>query len=303
MRFSATALVPVSRPAGTGLPIRATAFRPGVKAAPAVAGGGGGMPREFVPALTQRKNTEEQRERLRQAQAEQVYMSRVSMMGELAASLAHEIKQPISAAAIRAKTGLRCLQQQPPDIEKAREILSAIFADVARAAAIIDRNCSLYKREKSTQETVNLNEVIRETMALLQEKASQNSIVTHTQLDAALPTISADRVQVQQVLINLILNGLEAMKETRGELTIISETGNHPGQVLISVRDSGVGLPRENSEQIFEAFFTTKLDGTGMGLSISRRIIESHGGRLWASANPKGGAIFHFTLPSRLRVP
>jgi PAS domain S-box-containing protein len=250
----------------------------------------------FVLDLTERKHAEEERERLRQAQAELAYMSRVSMMGELAASLAHEIKQPITAAVLRARTGLRWLQRQPPDIEKAREILSRIIEDASRAATIVDRNRSLYKRETSKRETVNLNEVIRETIALLQEKASKNSILIRTQLDAVLPTTSADRVQVQQVLMNLILNGIEAMKEARGELTITSETGEH-SQVLISVRDSGVGLPVGNPERIFEAFFTTKPEGTGMGLSISRRIIESHGGRLWASANPGGGAIFHFALP------
>jgi len=228
-------------------------------------------------------------------------MSRVSMMGEFAASLAHEIKQPIAAVVMRARTGLRWLQRQPPGIEKAREILSRIIEDATRAATIVDRNRSLYKRETSKRETVNLNEVIRETIALLQEKVSKNSILIRTQLDDVLPTISADRVQVQQVLMNLILNGIEAMKETRGELTITSETGEH-SQVLISVRDSGVGLPVGNPERIFEAFFTTKPEGTGMGLSISRRIIESHGGRLWASASPGGGAIFHFTLPGTTMV-
>jgi signal transduction histidine kinase len=251
----------------------------------------------FVLELTERKHAEEERERLRQAQAELAYMSRISMMGELAASLAHEIKQPIAAAVMRARTGLRWLQRQPPGIEKAREILSRIIEDATRAATIVDRNRSLYKRETSKRETVNLNEVIRETIALLQEKVSKNSILIRTQLDDVLPTISADRVQVQQVLMNLILNGIEAMKETRGELTITSETGEH-SQVLISVRDSGVGLPVGNPERIFEAFFTTKPEGTGMGLSISRRIIESHGGRLWARASPGSGAIFHFTLPA-----
>ena len=174
--------------------------------------------------------------------------------------------------------------------------MSRITEDATRAATIVNRNRSLYKRETSKRETVNLNEVIRETIALLQEKASKNSILMRTQLDAVLPTISADRVQVQQVLMNLILNGIEAMKETRGELIITSETGEH-SQVLISVRDSGVGLPVGNPELIFEAFFTTKPEGTGMGLSLSRRIIESHGGRLSASASPGGGAILHFTLP------
>ena len=245
--------------------------------------------------ITDLKRAAEEREKLRQLQVELAHINRVTTMGELAASLAHEIKQPISAAAIRAKTGLRWLQRQPPDIEKAREILSTIIQDATRAVTIVDRNRSLYKREKSKPETVNLNEVIRETITLLHEKASQNSIQICLQLDARLPMISADRVQVQQVLMNLILNGIEAMKETRGELTITSET-KEDNQLLISVRDSGVGLPVEDPEKIFEPFFTTKQEGTGMGLSISRRIIESHGGRLWAAASPGGGAIFHFTL-------
>lgn len=301
MRLCTTALAPMALPAGTGLQLRAAAIRHDVSASQAITAVGGELCEEFAPGRAERMYAEEQRERLRQAQAELVYMSRVSMMGELAASLAHEIKQPITAAAVRARTGLRWLQRRPPDIEKTREILSTIVEDVTRAATIVDRNCLLYKRETSKWETVNLNEVIRETIALLQEKASKNSILILTQLDAALPTVSVDRVQAQQVLINLILNGIEAMGESRGELTIASETGEH-SQVLISVRDSGVGLPVENRERIFEPFFTTKPDGTGMGLSISRRIIESHGGRLWASDNPGGGATFYFTLPGKTEI-
>jgi PAS domain S-box-containing protein len=250
----------------------------------------------FVLDLTERKRAEEEREKLRQLEADLAHINRVSMMGELAASLAHEIKQPIAAAAMNARTGLRWLQREPPDIEEARETLSRIVEDVTRAGAIVDRNRSLYRRETPKREPVNLNKLIQEMVALLYEKAIQHSISIRTDLDAGLPTIAVDRVQVQQVLMNLMLNGIEAMKDTSGELTITSKT-TEDSELLISVGDCGIGLPIGDTERIFEAFFTTKPQGTGMGLSICRRIIESHGGRLWATSNVGCGATFHFTLP------
>jgi PAS domain S-box-containing protein len=252
----------------------------------------------FVLDLTERKRAEQERERLR---ADLAYMSRLTTMGELAASLAHEIKQPISAAATDATTGLLWLQRDPPDTGEAWEALSRIVKDVNRAANIIERNCALYRRDTPKREMVNLNELIREMIALLRDKAHQHSISIRAELDAALPTITGDRVQMQQVLMNLMLNGIEAMKDTSGELTITSKK-TEDGQILLSVSDLGVGLPVENAERIFDAFFTTKAQGTGVGLSISRRIIESHGGRLWASANTGHGATFHFTIPTEVRA-
>ncbi len=249
--------------------------------------------------ITERKSAEEQLKKLHQLEADLAYMNRVSVMGELAASLAHEIKQPIAAAATNAKTGLRWLQREPSDIGEAREALSRIVKDVSRAADIIDRNRSLYRRGIPQREMVNLNELIREMTALLRDAANRHFISMRADLDESLPTIAADRVQMQQVLMNLMLNGIEAMKDTSGELTVRSGKSDD-GQILLSVSDLGVGLPAEKIDQVFDAFFTTKTQGTGMGLSISRRIIESHGGRLWACANTGRGATFQFTIPTEV---
>jgi signal transduction histidine kinase len=249
-----------------------------------------------VTDVTERKRAENERERLRQLEADLAYMNRVSMMGELAASLAHEIRQPIAAAAIDANACMRWLRRDPPDKTEACDAASRMVAAVTRAAGIIDRVRSLYGRGTPEREVVDLNEILREMTVLLGDTADRHSISIRTELDRGLPRTTIDRVQLQQVLMNLMLNGIEAMRETGGKLTIASERIEH-GQVSISVSDSGVGLPVDEAERIFDAFFTTKPQGTGMGLSISRRIIESHGGRLWASANAGRGAVFQFTLP------
>ena len=255
----------------------------------------------FVLDLTERKRAEEERERLRQAQADLAYMSRVITVGELAASLAHEIKQPIAAAITDASTCLLWLQRDEPDIAEACEAASRVVKDTTRAAKIIDRVRSLYKRDTPQRELVDLNEIVREMMVLLQDEASRYSIPIRGDLTPGLPKVMADRVQLQQVLMNLMLNGIEAMKDTGGKLTVTSKS-NEDGQLMISVSDAGVGLPREKPDRIFEAFFTTKAQGTGMGLSISRTIVESHSGRLWASANPGRGATFHFSLPTQAKT-
>jgi len=221
------------------------------------------------------------------------------MMGELAASLSHELKQPIAAAMTNAKTSIRSLKRDKPAVDEALEAAHRIVKDGARATDIIDRLRSLYKKSPSQRELVDVNEIVREMLLLLRSEANRFSILTQTELTPDLPQITADRVQLQQVLMNLILNAIEAMKETAGELTIKTELGLG-GQLLISVSDTGVGLPDENTDQIFNAFFTTKPQGTGMGLAISRTIIESHGGRLWASVNNGRGATFRLTLPAEL---
>jgi PAS domain S-box-containing protein len=245
--------------------------------------------------ITERKRAEEA---LRQAQADLAYMSRVTTMGELTASLAHEIRQPISAAVIDAKTCLRWLGRDEPDVAKACETASRIVKDVTRAADIIGRISSLFKKGALQRELVDVNELIREMIVLLRSEASRYSISIRTELADGVPKIMADRVQLQQVFMNLMLNGIDAMKETSGgsELAIKSEAGD--GQLLISVSDTGVGLPSEQADEIFRAFFTTKDNGTGMGLPISRSIIESHGGRLWATTNAGPGATLQFTLPA-----
>jgi PAS domain S-box-containing protein len=249
--------------------------------------------------ITERKRAEEERERLRQLEADLARINRVGMMGELAASLGHEIGQPIAAAAINASAGLRWLQREPPEIEEARQRVSRIVDDVERAAGIIERNRSLYRRGTPQRELIDLNELIRQMVVLLHDAATRHSVSIRTDLDPALPTTTADRVQLQQVLMNLMLNGIEAMKDESGELSVTSKR-TEDGELLISVSDSGIGLPGEEPERIFDAFFTTKPQGTGMGLSISRRIIESHGGRLWASPNTGRGATFQLTLPNEV---
>jgi PAS domain S-box-containing protein len=254
----------------------------------------------FVLDLTERKGAEEERERLRQAQADLAYMSRVITLGELAASLAHEIKQPIAAAVMNARTCSRWLQRDVPDLTEAREAASRVVKDTMRAAQIIDRVRSLYRRDTPQRELVDLNEIVREMILLLHDEANRYSIPIRRELTPSLPKVMADRVQLQQVLMNLMLNGIEAMKDTGGELTVTS-TATEEGQLIVSISDSGIGLP-QNPERIFAAFFTTKSQGTGMGLSISRTIVESHSGRLWASANAGRGATFHFSLPTQAKA-
>ena len=247
--------------------------------------------------ITDLKRADVERQRLRQLEADLAHINRVSMMGELAASLGHELKQPIAAALTNAKTCVRWLRRDTPDVAEGCEAALRMINDATRAAEVIDRIRSLYRRDTSDRELLDVNEIIREMIVLLHDKADRNSISIRTELDSGLPLVTADRVQLQQVLMNLILNGIEAMNDGRGELILASKR-NDDGQLLISVRDSGIGLPTGGIDRIFEAFFTTKAQGTGMGLSISRRIIESHGGSLWACANTGRGATFQFTLPT-----
>jgi PAS domain S-box-containing protein len=258
---------------------------------------------EFVGILmdiTERKRAEEERERLHQAQADLAHVARVTTMGELTASLAHEIKQPISAAITDARTCLRWLDREDPDLAEAREAASRIIKDVTRASDIINRIGILFKKGTPQHELLDVNEVIQEMIALLHGEASRYSISIQGELASDLPKVMADRVQLQQVLMNLMLNAIDAMKESiRGkELSIKSEVSDD--HILISVRDSGIGIPSQEADKIFDAFFTTKPHGTGMGLPISRSIIESHGGRLWVSGASGKGATFQFTLPTTL---
>jgi len=248
--------------------------------------------------IEDRKRAENEHERLRQLEANLAHMNRVSMLGELAASLSHELKQPISAAITNASTSLRWMRRDPPNVEQAREAVLRVVKDGTRAVEIIDRLRSFYKKGAPPErELVDVNEVLREMLDLLGSEANRYSISMRTELAAGLAKATADRVQLQQVLMNLMLNAIEAMKDSGGELTVKSQLGQD-GQLLISVSDTGVGLPTENPDQIFAAFFSTKPQGSGMGLAISRSIVEAHDGRLWATANPARGATFHFTLPT-----
>ena len=251
--------------------------------------------------VTERKRAEEERQRLRQAETDLARISRVNMMGHLTASLAHEIKQPIGAAVANAEACLQFLDRDQPDVAEAREAALEMATDARRATAIIDRVSSLYRKGPSQQEIVEVNEVIREMVLMLHNQASRYSVMMRTELAEKLPNFMVDRVQLQQVLMNLMLNGLEAMRDTTGELTIKTQLAEE-GHLLVSVIDTGVGLPACNADQIFNAFFTTKSQGTGLGLAITRSIVESHGGRVRATANLGRGATFQFTLPSTLAV-
>jgi PAS domain S-box-containing protein len=249
--------------------------------------------------ITDRKRAEEERERLRQVLADLAHTNRVTTMGELTASFAHEIKQPIAAAVTDARTCLRWLARDRPDIEEAREAASRIIKDVTVASEITSRIHSLFKKEELQRQLVDVNEIIREMIALLRGEAGRYSISIHTELTTDLPNIRGDRVQLQQVFMNLMINAIDAMHEMNAarDLTIKSQR-NPEDQLLVSVSDNGVGLPPQHADKIFDAFFTTKSQGTGMGLPISRSIIESHGGSLWASPNSERGTTFQFTLPS-----
>src|SRR6201987_4121645 len=251
--------------------------------------------------VTESKQAEQEHERLRQELANIEPGNRVSTMGELTASLAHEIKQPIGAAVTNAEACVRSLDRAQPDMGEVREAALEMAKDARRAAEIVDRVRSLYQKGSSQRETINVNEVIGQMVVMLQNEANRHSVTIRTDLAEGLPTVMADRVQLQQVLLNLMLNGIEAMLDTSAELTITSKLADD-GQVLISVTDTGVGLPTENAGPVFDPFFTTKSQGTGLGLAITRSIVESHGGRIWASANSGRGATFSFTLPSRVAV-
>jgi C4-dicarboxylate-specific signal transduction histidine kinase len=237
---------------------------------------------------------------LRQSQADLARISRMTTLGELTASLAHEVNQPIAAAVTDASTCLRWLARDQPDVEEAREAAARMVKDAARASDIINRMRSLFKKGTQQRELVDVNEVIREMLVLLRREAARYSIAMRADLPEGLPQIMGDHVQLQQVLMNLMINGIEAMKDTPGprELAVKAQRAEDE-QLMVSVSDTGVGLPPQHAERIFDAFFTTKREGTGMGLRISRSIVESHGGRLWASGNSPRGASFHLTLPSK----
>ena len=250
----------------------------------------------------QQENNDRRRaeEELRQAQADLAHASRVNTMGELTAALAHEVNQPITAAVTNANACLRFLSGETPDLEEAREAATAIVRAGERAADIVSRTRDLFKKRVPQPESLDLDDVLRGTLVLLESEARRHRVSTSMRLAAGPIAVMGDRVQLQQVIMNLIMNGIDAMKDVEGprELAVRSRTTDE-GRIEVSISDTGVGLPPQGADRIFERFFTTKADGTGMGLSISRSIVEAHGGRLWAEPNAPRGATFQFALPVR----
>ncbi|WP_263351242.1 PAS domain-containing protein [Acidicapsa acidisoli] len=250
--------------------------------------------------ITDRKRAEEERERLRQLEADLAHINRVNMMGELAAALAHEIKQPLAASITSANALLRWLAHDPPDLERARAAADRIEQDANRAADVINSLQSFYRTgTPPKRQIVNMKEIIAEMTILLRDEADRRSITIQAELEPDTPEIMADRVQLQQVFMNLMLNAIEAMKDGRGELMIRSRS-DPEGSLVVSISDTGIGLQMQYTEQIFAPFHTTKSQGTGMGLTITRSIVESYGGRVWATRNKGAGATFHFTLPGKV---
>jgi PAS domain S-box-containing protein len=241
---------------------------------------------------------------LREAQLALAHANRVETMGQFAASIAHEVIQPIAAAIMDAETAQRWLARQPPDLERAGLAISNSLKDANRAADIIGRIRALAKKGPERKDDLKINEAISEVIELARSEISKNSVALRTTLAEALPVVQGDRVQLQQVMLNLIANAVEAMSQIRDgrrELLISSQT--EADYILVAVRDSGPGLPEAALERAFEAFYTTKSNGLGMGLSICRSIVEAHGGRMWATANAQIGAAFQFTIPVILSAP
>lgn len=238
-------------------------------------------------------------EALQEVQTELAHVTRVMTLGELTASIAHEVNQPLAAIVTNGNATLRWLGGVTPNLSEARQAVERIIKDSYRASAVISRIRSLVKKAPPRNDLVDLNEVITEVFTLAQNEARRNRVLLKRQLNPDLPQVHGDRVQLQQVILNLIINALEAIAKSKNGARELSVSSNQDeaNSVVIAVSDSGEGLDSANLDHVFDAFFTTKPDGMGMGLAISRTIIESHGGRLWATSNSPKGAVFQFTLP------
>ena len=254
---------------------------------------------KFVGTTTDIDDQKRAEQALRQAAAELAHANRIATMGQLSASIAHEVNQPIAALLTNAETAVRWLARQPPNLEKAKPLIDRVISDGKRTADIVSRIRDFSKKTPARKKDLDINEAILEIMTLTRVATSEHSFLVTMQLSDGLPHILGDRVQLQQVILNLIMNAIEAMSEVREgtrEL-LISTSEVESDSVLVAVSDSGPGLPQANPERVFEAFYTTKSSGLGMGLSICRSIVEAHGGRLWATPNQPQGAIFCMMLP------
>jgi len=254
--------------------------------------------RDFAAEATIALESTRRERQYREMQSELAHANRVLTMGQLSASIAHELKQPLSAAMIGGDAGLRWLTRHPPDIERAKQTVEQMVEDVNRASVIIGRIHSLLKKEPPRMEKLDINGAILEVISLIHSEVVKNSVTVHTELAESLPSILGDRVQLQQVILNISINAIQAMGDFTGgnrELHVSTEL-TEPESVRVAVQDTGPGLSAENLEQLFRPFYTTKPNGMGMGLSICRSIIEDHGGRLWATRCEPRGALFQFTI-------
>ena len=250
----------------------------------------------LIASLSEQKRAEEA---LREAQADLAHVTRVTTLGEIAASIAHEVNQPLAAAVANAEACLRWLDREIPDLDAARRSVGWIIDDANRASEVIRRVRALANKSDVEKAPLDINDVVKEVIALVQGELVSHRVSLRMEFANALPVVPADRVELQQVVINLVMNGIEAMQSVtdRPRDLLVRSREDETQQVLVSVADCGVGISAENADRLFNAFFTTKANGMGMGLSICRSIIEAHGGRLWASANLPHGATFQFTLP------
>jgi PAS domain S-box-containing protein len=271
-----------------------------VNASGSVVPGSDRLPRflvEIIEDSTDRKLAEDS---LRKAQAELAHVTRVTTMGESAASIAHEVNQPLAAVITNGNASLRWLAAPTPNVDEAREAVQRIIRDGHRAGDVIQRVRALLRKTGPQKAWLDLNDVIQEVRTLAQSEVHRHRVVLRTELAAGLPPVLGDRIQWQQVLLNLVMNGMEAMSAAADRSReLVTRSGTHGAQgIVVAVRDAGIGLDRQTLDRLFEAFFTTKPEGMGIGLAISRTIIEAHGGRLWATPHDGPGATLQFTLPA-----
>jgi C4-dicarboxylate-specific signal transduction histidine kinase len=257
---------------------------------------------ELTKEITERKRAEkelrESEASLREAQTELAHVTRVTTMGELAASIAHEVNQPLAGIVTNGNASLRWLSGPVPNLDEAREAIQRIIRDGSRAGQVVARIRALSQKTRAARESVNINEAIEEIAVLIGAELQRDRVVLQMDLAADLPSVVGDRVQLQQVVMNLILNAVEAMRPVaeRERNLLIRTEGSEADEVRVTFQDSGTGIDPRTQEEIFDAFYTTKPGGLGMGLAISRSIVENHGGRLWATPNQGRGSTFCFTL-------